>query len=241
MNFLKRICNYNLTIWKIIIKIGSFCLWFFRLELKGPTRGGPMVGVGWPNSSPHWIAHLTNSTVRRRIALVAPSVHGVPQKVFQSSFTFRYRHPFLWCVFVYLFSPRRHCHLFHVFPFLPLLCFALYFLPLTAWILFSSSFPERTTMKKKALLTPPRRLFWFSWKLLVAFSLALCILALISLHSSPSTTDLAAASLSRRSRPPSDSFLGRPKIAFLFLTRRNLPLDFLWGSFFEVFISFLSR
>ncbi|XP_008440035.1 glycosyltransferase BC10 isoform X2 [Cucumis melo] len=88
-------------------------------------------------------------------------------------------------------------------------------------------------MKKKALLTPPRRLFWFSWKLLVAFSLALCILALISLHSSPSTTDLAAASLSRRSRPPSDSFLGRPKIAFLFLTRRNLPLDFLWGSFFE--------
>ncbi|KAA8520128.1 hypothetical protein F0562_014384 [Nyssa sinensis] len=30
-----------------------------------------------------------------------------------------------------------------------------------------------------------------------------------------------------------DSFEGPPKIAFLFLARRNLPLDFLWGSFFE--------
>lgn len=87
-------------------------------------------------------------------------------------------------------------------------------------------------MKKKAPLTPGRSLIWFSWKLLVTFSIALCILALIRLHSS-SRTDLTSASLSRRLRPPSDSFLGRPKIAFLFLTRRNLPLDFLWGSFFE--------
>lgn len=95
-------------------------------------------------------------------------------------------------------------------------------------------------MKKKAPLTPGRSLIWFSWKLLVTFSIALCILALIRLHSS-SRTDLTSASLSRRLRPPSDSFLGRPKIAFLFLTRRNLPLDFLWGSFFEVFSSFYSR
>ena len=54
-----------------------------------------MLGVGRPNGSPHRIAHLTNSTVRRRITVVARSVHGVPEKVFQSSFTFRFRHPFL--------------------------------------------------------------------------------------------------------------------------------------------------
>ncbi|KAG7033964.1 hypothetical protein SDJN02_03690 [Cucurbita argyrosperma subsp. argyrosperma] len=87
-------------------------------------------------------------------------------------------------------------------------------------------------MKKKGPLTPGRNLIWFSWKLVITFSLALCIFALIRLHSS-SRTNLASASLSRRLRPPPGSFLGRPKIAFLFLTRRNLPLDFLWGSFFQ--------
>ncbi|XP_022771754.1 uncharacterized protein LOC111314555 isoform X2 [Durio zibethinus] len=30
-----------------------------------------------------------------------------------------------------------------------------------------------------------------------------------------------------------DPFKGTPKIAFLFLARRNLPLDFLWGTFFK--------
>ncbi|XP_057544846.1 glycosyltransferase BC10-like [Amaranthus tricolor] len=34
-------------------------------------------------------------------------------------------------------------------------------------------------------------------------------------------------------RVGSSFFVGPPKIAFLFLTRRHLPLDFLWGSFFE--------
>ncbi|XP_022949942.1 uncharacterized protein LOC111453184 [Cucurbita moschata] len=87
-------------------------------------------------------------------------------------------------------------------------------------------------MKKKGPLTPGRNLIWLSWKLVITFSLALCIFALIRLHSS-SRTNLASASLSRRLRPPPGSFLGRPKIAFLFLTRRNLPLDFLWGSFFQ--------
>lgn len=29
-------------------------------------------------------------------------------------------------------------------------------------------------------------------------------------------------------------FDGPPKIAFLFLVRRNVPLDFLWGAFFQV-------
>lgn len=87
-------------------------------------------------------------------------------------------------------------------------------------------------MRKKVPLTPGRSLIWFSWKLVITFSLALCVFALIRLHSS-SRTNLASASLSRRLRPPPGLFLGRPKIAFLFLTRRNLPLDFLWGSFFQ--------
>lgn len=92
-------------------------------------------------------------------------------------------------------------------------------------------------MKKKAPVIPS--VIWFSWKLVITFSVALCILALLRLQSY-SRLDLPSASLSRRLRPPPHSFSGPPKIAFLFLTRRNLPLDFLWGSFLQVFLSFYS-
>ncbi|XP_022133017.1 uncharacterized protein LOC111005712 [Momordica charantia] len=85
-------------------------------------------------------------------------------------------------------------------------------------------------MKKKAPVISS--VIWFTWKLVITFSVALCILALLRLQSY-SRLDLPSASLSRRLRPPPHSFSGPPKIAFLFLTRRNLPLDFLWGSFLQ--------
>ncbi|KAI8525067.1 hypothetical protein RHMOL_Rhmol13G0199300 [Rhododendron molle] len=66
--------------------------------------------------------------------------------------------------------------------------------------------------------------------LLILLSLSLSLLALLCLHRSLS---LSSSSLSRRSRTPTSDLRGPPKVAFLFLARRNLPLDFLWGNFFE--------
>ncbi|KAG6639049.1 glycosyltransferase BC10-like isoform X2 [Carya illinoinensis] len=87
-------------------------------------------------------------------------------------------------------------------------------------------------MTKKA--PPPivaRRVIWLSWKLVVFLSLALCALALLRLHSQP---DLSSPSPSRVRPRISHYILDRPsKIAFLFLARTNLPLDFLWDTFFE--------
>ncbi|XP_039060266.1 glycosyltransferase BC10-like isoform X2 [Hibiscus syriacus] len=94
-------------------------------------------------------------------------------------------------------------------------------------------------MKKKAAAAAPvpvRHVIWLGWKLVVVFSFALFFYALIRLHfsaeiSSP-TKYLSRARL--RSRIPRyNNINGTPKIAFLFLSRFNLPLDFLWGGFFE--------
>ncbi|XP_059624414.1 glycosyltransferase BC10-like isoform X2 [Cornus florida] len=84
-------------------------------------------------------------------------------------------------------------------------------------------------MTKKASLLSIRQVFWLSWKLVIAFTIGLCVFALLRLQHSQSQL----FSSSRRYRIPDDSFEGPPKIAFLFLARRNLPLDFLWGNFFQ--------
>ncbi|THF96681.1 hypothetical protein TEA_004772 [Camellia sinensis var. sinensis] len=95
-------------------------------------------------------------------------------------------------------------------------------------------------MAKKTSLPPPiskRKLLWFSWKLVIALSISLCVLALLRLqHYSQSQLSFPSSSSSlvvRRSRILNSQFEGPPKVAFLFLTRRNLPLDVLWGCFFE--------
>ncbi|CAK7351475.1 unnamed protein product [Dovyalis caffra] len=84
-----------------------------------------------------------------------------------------------------------------------------------------------------ALLPQPRRhVIWFGWKLVIFLSIGLCVFALFRLHlASPPETLLSRrrSSISRQVV----IFDGPPKIAFLFLVRRGLPLDFLWGSFFE--------
>ncbi|XP_062088297.1 glycosyltransferase BC10-like isoform X2 [Humulus lupulus] len=90
-------------------------------------------------------------------------------------------------------------------------------------------------MTKKAPPVATRHVIWLSWKLLIFLSVALCVLALLRLHSQPDPFSSSQSSISlARSRISRDNvFTGPPKIAFLFLARRNLPLDFLWGSFFE--------
>ncbi|KAI5673004.1 hypothetical protein M9H77_13368 [Catharanthus roseus] len=82
-----------------------------------------------------------------------------------------------------------------------------------------------------------RNALWLGWKLLILLSIALCVLAFLRLQtfsrqfqysssSSPST-------LIRSRFVDSFDFQGNAKVAFLFLARKDLPLDFLWGSFFE--------
>lgn len=104
---------------------------------------------------------------------------------------------------------------------------------------------RRSMPKKAAAPVSGRHVIWLGWKLIILFSLSLCFFALLRLHFSP---DVSSSPnnfpYSRvRSRISRDNFIGPPKIAFLFLARLNLPLDFLWGSFFEVssvFSTFLS-
>lgn len=95
-------------------------------------------------------------------------------------------------------------------------------------------------MKKKGLIVGAG-VSWFAWKLLIVVSLTLtivlCMLAFLSLQRFPPSHSQNPSSVSRRFLHPnwdSISFRGDPKVAFLFLARRNLPLDFLWKSFFEV-------
>lgn len=87
--------------------------------------------------------------------------------------------------------------------------------------------------KKAAQPIAVRRVLWLSWKLVVLVSVALCALALLRLHSQ---SDLTSPLSRPRPRIYRHKFEGTPKIAFLFLARRKLPLDFLWDSFFEVFV-----
>ncbi|KAG1347113.1 glycosyltransferase BC10 [Cocos nucifera] len=72
-----------------------------------------------------------------------------------------------------------------------------------------------------------RQHFWLGLQLVLSLSVLVCVLALLRLNSqSQSSTD----AFSPLRRP---SFSGPPKIAFLFLARSNLPLDFLWHAFFQ--------
>ncbi|KAK2999188.1 hypothetical protein RJ639_023027 [Escallonia herrerae] len=81
--------------------------------------------------------------------------------------------------------------------------------------------------------TPPQTLskrhsFRLGWKLVVLVSVGLCVIGLLKLQS-----ELAAPPARGSRRIRADAFVGSPKVAFLFLARRDLPLDFLWQAFFE--------
>lgn len=73
-----------------------------------------------------------------------------------------------------------------------------------------------------------------SGKLLILFTVSIfCVvvlvtLALFTLNSNSNSTKPSTIRISNV------VFDGPPKIAFLFLVRQNIPLDFLWGAFFQV-------
>ncbi|KAJ6338762.1 hypothetical protein OIU76_008256 [Salix suchowensis] len=80
----------------------------------------------------------------------------------------------------------------------------------------------------------PQHLLWFGFKIVIALCFSsYFVFAYLNLHSQVKLPSLHPpvfhASPSSRSR----HFEGTPKIAFLFLARRDLPLDFLWDSFFK--------
>ncbi|CAA0826494.1 Core-2/I-branching beta-1-6-N-acetylglucosaminyltransferase family protein [Striga hermonthica] len=66
------------------------------------------------------------------------------------------------------------------------------------------------------------------WKLVVLASVALCVVAFfrIQQYSQPPASAYSQTHMSSQ-------LTGVPKVAFLFLVRRSLPLDFLWECFFE--------
>lgn len=70
-----------------------------------------------------------------------------------------------------------------------------------------------------------------SGKLLILFSVSIfCVVVLVTL----ALFTLNSNSSSTIRRISNVVFDGPPKIAFLFLVRQNIPLDFLWGAFFQV-------
>lgn len=80
--------------------------------------------------------------------------------------------------------------------------------------------------KKRAPFSPSfRTQLWFLFQLAVSLSVIACVLALLKIQSQPV--------------PPvavhfeEVEFLGTPKVAFLFLARADLPLDFIWHGFFQ--------
>ncbi|XP_074307477.1 glycosyltransferase BC10-like [Silene latifolia] len=70
------------------------------------------------------------------------------------------------------------------------------------------------------------------WKVtMLAAIIAVCLFGLWTLQTRSSSLDMI--STTRRPRRVEATFDGPLKIAFLFLTRRHLPLDFVWASFFQ--------
>ncbi|XP_022848623.1 uncharacterized protein LOC111370949 isoform X3 [Olea europaea var. sylvestris] len=80
---------------------------------------------------------------------------------------------------------------------------------------------------------PMRRVLWLVWKMVILTSIVLCLWAFFRLQKYSESPVSPYSTLPRKSRVFLDQFEGNPKIAFLYLARRDLPLDFLWGSFFE--------
>ncbi|XP_010476143.1 PREDICTED: uncharacterized protein LOC104755457 [Camelina sativa] len=97
------------------------------------------------------------------------------------------------------------------------------------------------TRKPQPQIQPPssRRggVVWLGWKLVIVFSAALCLFALlrIQIHSVSTLPLSVARSRTTTITTPLREYSGdlRPKLAFLFLARRDLPLDFMWDSFFK--------
>jgi hypothetical protein len=84
--------------------------------------------------------------------------------------------------------------------------------------------------KKKASSSPIRHVWRLCSKLTIFLCVLLCLLAFLMLQLSQYSKLQTPSTRTLRD----DHFEGPPKIAFLFLVRRHLPLDFLWAAFFKV-------
>lgn len=90
-------------------------------------------------------------------------------------------------------------------------------------------------MTKRRASSPMRQLSRWRSRLIVILSVLLCVLAFLRVffHSQANLQSSFPTSR-RRSRAFIDNqFDGPPKVAFLFLVRWDLLLDFLWGTFFK--------
>lgn len=95
------------------------------------------------------------------------------------------------------------------------------------------------TMTRKLQLHPVSRhgVVWLPWKLVIFLYVALSLLSLLSIHLQYySVTMLEPLSVAGSHIPPRKYPRDCPKVAFLFLTRRDLPLDFMWDRFFKVLL-----
>ncbi|KAF2590234.1 hypothetical protein F2Q70_00041832 [Brassica cretica] len=91
-------------------------------------------------------------------------------------------------------------------------------------------------MTRKSQLHPVSRhgVVWLQWKLVIFLYVALSLLSLLCIHLQYySVTMLETLSVAGSHIPPRKYPGDRPKVAFLFLTRRDLPLDFMWDRFFK--------
>ncbi|KAF2617910.1 hypothetical protein F2Q68_00042502 [Brassica cretica] len=91
-------------------------------------------------------------------------------------------------------------------------------------------------MTRKSQLHPVSRngVVWLQWKLFIFLYVALSLLSLLCIHLQYySVTMLEPLSVAGSHIPPRKYPRDCPKVAFLFLTRRDLPLDFMWDRFFK--------
>lgn len=90
-------------------------------------------------------------------------------------------------------------------------------------------------MTKWRASSPMRQLSGWRSRLIIILSVLLCVLAFLRVFHSQANLQSSFPTSRRRSRAVIDNqFDGPPKVAFLLLVRRDLPLDFLWGTFFKV-------
>ncbi|KAB5569632.1 hypothetical protein DKX38_003425 [Salix brachista] len=89
-------------------------------------------------------------------------------------------------------------------------------------------------MMKKMKSSKPHHLLWFGFKIVIAICFSsYFVFAYLRLHSQVKLPSLNPPVFHASPSSRSHHFEGTPKIAFLFLARRHLPLDFLWDSFFK--------
>lgn len=87
-------------------------------------------------------------------------------------------------------------------------------------------------MSRKRASPPIRHLWRFFSNFIIFLCVFLCLYAFVRLHFQSSIS--TSPSYSALHDHDDHNFEGPPKIAFLFLVRKDLPLDFLWDAFFKV-------